>query len=69
MRHVVLAGERETGTALFGTDENGDPTELEKKYFDTSVPEDDLMGQTNRIAARVRTQNGNPSCCSALPQS
>ena len=59
MRHVVLAGERETGTALFGTDDHGEPKELEKKYFDTTIPEDDPQGQSNRIAARVRQQNGD----------
>lgn len=59
MRHVVLAGERETGAGLFGTDAAGNPTDLEKKYFDTTVAEDDPMGQSNRIAARVRAQNGD----------
>ncbi|SHF59209.1 hypothetical protein SAMN05444339_108134 [Loktanella atrilutea] len=61
MRHVVLAGERETGTAPFGTDTSGNPTDLEAKYFDTTIPEDDPMGQANRIAARVRDQNANPA--------
>jgi manganese oxidase len=59
MRHVVLAGERETGAALFGTDASGNPTDLEAKYFDTAIPEDDPMGQANRIAARVRQENGS----------
>ncbi len=58
MRHVVLGGERETGHTLFG-EENGESTDLEKKYFDTSIAEDDPLGQANRIAARVRSQNGD----------
>jgi FtsP/CotA-like multicopper oxidase with cupredoxin domain len=61
MRHVVLAGERETGTEPFGTDSGGNPTDLEKKYFDTTIAEDDPMGQANRIAARVRDENANPA--------
>ncbi|WP_414475999.1 multicopper oxidase domain-containing protein [Microvirga sp. M2] len=61
MRHVVMAGERETGTTLFGKDTSGNPTDLERKYFDTSIPEADPMGQTNRVASRVREQNADPS--------
>ncbi len=60
MRHIVLAGERETGVDLFGTDAAGDATELEQKYFDDTIPEDDPQGQSNRVAARVRQENGNP---------
>lgn len=59
MRHVVLSGEREIGTEMFGKDENGNPTDLEKKYFDPTIPEDDPLGQANRVAARVRQQNGD----------
>ncbi len=53
------AGTRETGTEPFGTDADGAPSELEKKYFDTTIPEDDPMGQTTRIAARVRAENAS----------
>ncbi len=59
MRHVVLSGERELGVEAFGTDANGDPKELEAKYFDTTIPEDHPMGQANRIAARVRAENAS----------
>ena len=57
MRHVVLSGEREVGAEAFGTDTNGDAKELEARYFDTTIPEDDPLGQANRIAARVRAEN------------
>jgi hypothetical protein len=59
MRHVVISGERETGVGLFGKDSAGNPSDLEKKYFDTSVAENDPLGQANRIAARVRAQNAS----------
>ena len=59
MRHVVLAGTRETGVEPFGLDADGEKKDLEKKYFDTSIPEDDPMGQSTRIASRVRTENGS----------
>ena len=59
MRHVVLDGEREVGTKPFGTDAGGTPKDLEKKYFDVTIPEDDPLGQANRIAARVRNENGD----------
>ncbi|MDN5926205.1 MAG: multicopper oxidase domain-containing protein [Hyphomicrobiales bacterium] len=61
MRHVVLQGERETGVGLFGKGAGGTATDLEKKYFDTSIAEDDPLGQSNRIAARVRSENGSDS--------
>ena len=61
MRHVVLSGERETGASLFGEDAEGSPTDLEKKYFDTTIAEDDPLGQSTRIAARVRSENANPN--------
>lgn len=61
MRHVVLGGERETGVEPFGHEADGQPKDLEKKYFDTTLAENDPMGQTNRIAARVRSQNANPN--------
>ena len=59
MRHVVLEGEREIGAKVFGTDENGNPTDLEKRYFDPTIAEDDPLGQANRIAARVRQENSS----------
>ncbi|MEZ5933512.1 MAG: multicopper oxidase domain-containing protein [Alphaproteobacteria bacterium] len=56
MRHVVQGGERELGEDLFG-EESGEPKDLEKKYFDATIAEDDPLGQANRIAVRVREQN------------
>ena len=59
MRHVVLAGTRETSTEPFGLGPDGEATDLEKRYFDTTIPEDDPMGQSTRIASRVRAENGS----------
>ncbi len=59
MRHVVLSGEREIGAQVFGKDENGNPTDLEKRYFDPTIAEDDPFGQANRIASRVRLANSS----------
>ncbi len=61
LRHVVLGGERETGVALFGTEPDGAKSDLEKKYFDTTIPEDDPLGQSNRIASQVRGKADNGS--------
>ncbi len=69
MRHIVLGGERETGESLFGQTPDGEDTDLERRYFDTSIPEDRFsVRRTASPAASARRPRAR-TCSSLRPSS